>query len=256
MKIILNEYEWAENMIHNRDLGSKPVETLERVAKYYRANNYSKNDTRRLLENFLMQCDPGTSLSAWSERLDKLVKIADKYPPIILNGVSISSRELEAIERLESTQLKRLAFTLLCCCKYFDATKPNNNHWVNCSDKDLMQMANIVTSIRRQSAMFNELRKRGYIQFAKKIDNLNVRLLFADDEANDEKIFISDFRNLGYQYLKYYGGAYFECENCGIVVKERIGCGRKQKYCPTCALEIKTRQSINSVMRFRNPLPC
>ena len=34
MGIVLNEYEWAEKMINNHDLGGKPTETLSRVAKY------------------------------------------------------------------------------------------------------------------------------------------------------------------------------------------------------------------------------
>ena len=65
-------------------------------------------------------------------------------------------------------------------------------------------------------------------------------------------MYIRDFRNLGYQYLKHYGGTYFECVNCGITVKERNpSCGRKQKYCDACAAEISTRQSIESVIRRR-----
>ena len=68
-------------------------------------------------------------------------------------------------------------------------------------------------------------------------------------------IHIHDFRNLGYQYMKYYGGPYFECVNCGITVKEQEPSkGRRQKYCPECALEIKTRQNVNAVMRHRSTL--
>lgn len=35
MSIVLNEYDWAEKMIANHDLGKKPIETLSRVSKYY-----------------------------------------------------------------------------------------------------------------------------------------------------------------------------------------------------------------------------
>lgn len=34
MSIVLNEYDWAEKMIANHDLGKKPIETLSRVSKY------------------------------------------------------------------------------------------------------------------------------------------------------------------------------------------------------------------------------
>ena len=40
MSIVLNEYDWAEKMIANHDLGKKPIETLSRVSKYYYENEY------------------------------------------------------------------------------------------------------------------------------------------------------------------------------------------------------------------------
>ena len=239
MSIVLNEYDWAEKMIANHDLGKKPIETLSRVSKYYYENHYSKREIRSLLDSFMLQCDPSASLVHWSDMLDKVAKNVSKFPLIRLDGVDITREELAKIETLEGKQIRRLAFTLLCVAKYWDAASDRNNGWVNTSDKEIMQMANINTSIKRQSLMFAELRDAGFIRFSKKIDNLNVQ----------------DFRNLGYQYLKYYGGAYFECENCGLTVKAQSPAkGRPQKYCPSCAVEVKTRQTVNAVMRCRNAL--
>jgi hypothetical protein len=253
MSIVLNEYEWAEKMIRNHDIGRKPTETLSRVSKYYFENGYSKQETRKMLDTFLVQCDPNVSLSRWSDYLDRLAKNVNKYPLIQIDGVDISKPELDKIETLGGKQVRRLAFVLLCVSKYWDLVSESNNHWVNCSDKEVMQMANINTSIKRQSAMFNELRNAGFIKFSKKIDNLNVQVLFMED--GETAIHIQDFRNLGYQYLKYYGGSYFECANCGITVKiQEPARGRRQKYCPSCAVEVKTRQSVNAVMRNRHSI--
>lgn len=160
---------------------------------------------------------------------------------------------MEAIERLEGKQIRRLAFTLLCVAKYWDAVSDKNDHWVNTSDREIMQMANISTSIKRQSAMFAELKAANMIHFSKKIDNLNVRVVFMED--GDTAIHIQDYRNLGYQYLKYYGGPYFECENCGLTVKiQEPSRGRRQKYCQGCSIEVHTRQMVESVMRRRNTM--
>lgn len=255
MNIVLNEYEWAERMIGNRDLGKRPVETLTRVAKYYLATGYSKREVRQMLDTFVIQCDPAASLPGWSDVLDKIAKNVDKYPLIRVDGVDITDRELESIERLDGKQLRRLAFTLLCVAKYWDMVSDRNDHWVNTSDRDIMQMANISTSIKRQSAMFAELRNAGMIRFSRKIDNLNVKVAFMDE--GETALHIQDFRNLGYQYLKHYGAPYFECENCGLTVKIQLPArGRKQKYCPSCAIEVKTRQNVNAVMRRRNALRC
>lgn len=255
MSIVMNEYEWAERAINSRELGKKPSETLKRVSRYYRANGYSKREVRQMLDTFLIQCDPSASLPNWSDTLDKAVRNADRYPLIQVDGVDITDSEMAAIDRLEGKQLRRLAFTLLCVAKYWDLVSPQNDHWVNTPDREIMQMANIKTSIKRQSAMFARLKTAGMLRFSKKIDNLNVRVVFM--EEGETALHIQDFRNLGYQYLKYHGEPYFECENCGLTVKrQEPSRGRRQKYCPSCAIEVKTRQNVNAVMRRRGAERC
>ena len=259
MTIVLNEYEWAEKMINDHDLGKRPVETLGRVAKYYYANKYSKREIRKKLNAFLLQCDPYVSLVQWSDTIERVIKNAKKYPLIVLDGVVVTKKELLCIEALKGRQLQRLAFVLLCVAKYWDAVNPKNNHWANISDRDAMRMANINTSIKRQSALFGELHRAGFIRFSRKIDSLNVQVKYIKDGKT--AMYIQDFRNLGYQYLKYYGGPYFECANCGIVTKyqnlsRRGGFvrGRRQKYCPSCAAEVQAKQAVNAAMRSKERL--
>lgn len=264
MAIVLNEYDWAERMICERKLGKKPVETLIRVAKYYFENHYSKREVRKLLDEFLMQCDPDASLVSWSDTLDRIVKSAVKYPLIQIDGIHISSEELDWIADLEGKQLRRLAFTMVCVAKYWNIISPNNNSWLNTSDREIFQMANITVPSKKQDLMYGDLIKKGYIRQSKRIDNLNVQVLIPEADG-DDGIVIRDFRNLGYQYMKYYGDPYFECEKCGITVRskkftpkksrggvEHSRCaGRNHKYCPTCAAEIKLKQNLASVMRRR-----
>lgn len=250
MSIVLDEYEWAEQMIADKTLGEKPTETLTRVARYYYANRYSKKDVRKLVEAFLLRCDPSASIPGWSDTLDRVMKRIDKAELIRLEGIPVSKEELVAISSLGGRQLRRLAFTLLCVSKYWDAVRPNNNGWVNTGDGELMQMANIKAPIKKQSAMFAELRAAGLIRFAKRVDNLNVQVLFAQDGA--PAMFVQDFRNLGNRYLMHCGEPYFECENCGLVTKIRSpGKGRPQKYCLDCAAEVQLRQIVNATMRYR-----
>ena len=70
MTIVLNEHEWAEEMITSRSLGKKPYETLCRVARYYLDNGIPKKEVRRMLDTFLIQCDPTASLPRWANSLD------------------------------------------------------------------------------------------------------------------------------------------------------------------------------------------
>lgn len=252
MGIVLNEHYSAENALQTRSLGKKPSETLCRVARYY-IDEYpgiSRSSVRHRLDLFLLQCDPTASVPKWSKMLDFATEWAFKHEAIKIESIIITKPELKTIDALEGKQLRRLAFTLLCLSKYWDAVNKQNNQWVNTKDNEIMSFANINTSIRRQCAMYATLRQHGLIQYSKKVDNTNVRVCFSKD--GETAIVITDLRNLGYQYLKYHGEPYFECANCGIVSKiSEPKCGRKQKYCKSCAAEIKTKQSVNAVMRQR-----
>ena len=126
MSIVLNEYDWAEKMIANHDLGKKPIETLSRVSKYYYENHYSKREIRSLLDSFMLQCDPSASLVHWSDMLDKVAKNVSKFPLIRLDGVDITGEELAKIETLEGKQIRRLAFTLLCVCLLYTSPSPRD----------------------------------------------------------------------------------------------------------------------------------
>lgn len=249
MTIVLDEHEWSRNMIESRSLGKKPSETLFRIAKYYFSEGCSKKETRNKLDTFLLSCDPTASLPKWSDILDYVTSRASKSKEIKIEDIVITQPEIERIDALEGKQIRRLAFTLLCLAKYWNCVNPQGDNWVNNKDSEIMRMANVNTSIKRQSLMYHTLNEEGLIQFSKKVDNTNVKVLFAQD--GDIAMRISDFRNLGYQYLMYHGEPYFQCENCGLTVKMNIKTGRSLKYCNDCALEIKMRQNIESVMRQR-----
>ena len=248
MSIVLNELVGAEKSLQERALGKKPCETLSRVAKYYIHKEVNRRDVRRLLDDFLLQCDPTASLVSWADTLDGIVKGAYKYPLIVIEAVEITVPEMNKIDALQGRQLRRLAFTLLCIAKYRKLVSDTANYWVNTQDNEIMNMANINTSIKRQSAMFGQLVETGLIRPSKQIDNLNVQVLFA--ENGETAMRITDFRNLGYQYMRYHGEPYFVCERCGVTTKSNnASTGRKQTYCKECAAKVKVQQSVNSIMR-------
>lgn len=251
MSVVLRENDWAASMIQANSLGKKPSETLRRVARFYMDTyNINQDAARKKLDLFLLQCDPTSSLPKWSDALDYAVRRACKYPAINIDHISVSKNEVEKIDSLEGKQIRRLAFTLLCLAKYWNIVTRKEDGWVNSKDNEIMSMANINTSIKRQSLMFGKLNELGMIQFSKKVDNTNVKVCFMED--GEEAIRIYDFRNLGYQYLMYHGEPYFTCENCGITTKVNDkGNRRRQKYCPECAAIIKMKQNIESVMRCR-----
>lgn len=254
MGIVLNEFEWAKDAIGNHLLGSKPSETLSRVARYYFYCGKNKSETRSLLEKFITECDPYISTVKWSDTLDNVLKYASRRPLLMIDSVAVSKPEIDIIKTIRGTQAQRLAFTLLCIAKYNFIAGNNQEYWVSTPDSEIMRMANIQTSIKRQSLLFTNLRDAGLIYFSKRVDNLSVKVMFVTN--GDTAIKIKDFRNLGYQYLNYleHNGKYFVCENCGLTCKDtsKDARGRKKKYCNDCAAKIRLQQIVNSVMTKRN----
>lgn len=258
MTIVLDENAWAEEAIRYRVLGNKPSETMRRVARYYLDKSYSKKDVRKMLDIFLLQCDPSASLPKWSESLDKSMRYALDRPAIKIDRIDITCSEMFKISELKNVQERRLAFTLLCLAKYWHAVNPASNYWVNNEDSAIMRMANVNTSLRRQSQMFHNLNEAGLIQFSKKVDNTSVRVCFVDE--NDDigvAASVTDFEDLGHQYMLYCGDTnYFWCKQCGAAVRRtrvdtRDGTpksGRPQSYCKRCATDIRIQRRVNATM--------
>lgn len=251
MTVVLKENEWAYEHIMANDLGDKPSETLKRVARYYLDKGYSTANVKKQLDAFILKCNPTASLPKWSDTIDRAVSFASKYPSINIESINITDKEMSKIDALEGKQLKRLAFTLLCLAKYWVSASPDSNYWVNNKDTEIMKLANINTSVKRQGLMYWTLRELGMVQFSKKVDNTNVRVCFAED--GEIVLRVTDLRNLGYQYLMYHGEPYFECKCCGLTTKYRNPSKTGgQKYCAECAGKIQMQQIINSVMRQRS----
>lgn len=248
MSIVLNEREWAQAAIEERQLGKRPTETLGRIAKYYyQVDGYTKREIRGKLEDFLLQCDPNIILQKWTEILDRAVRGCAKNKLIEVGGVNVTEAELAAVRGIEGKQLQRLAFAMLCVAKYWNAASPTNSNWVNLPDKELMGLANISTSVRRQSQFMHQLRDAGLIRYSRRVDSLNVQVTFVQGDSPVVAT-ITDFRNLGNQYQMLCGERFFNCEQCGLTIKRKVN---NQKYCPECASEVYIRQSVESVMHKR-----
>ena len=134
---------------------------------------------------------------------------------------------------------------MLCLAKYGNAVNTANNNWVNKKDREIFSLANVTTTTRKQSLMINDLWSLGYVGFSKVVDNININVKITDYE-DDVALTITDFRNLGNQYLKFIGEKFFECQCCGLVVKKN---NDKQKYCPACAVEV---DRLKAIERYQN----
>ena len=236
-EIILHEKAWVESALSNCYLGPRPVETLGRVARYYYSEGYKKSEIVDLLEDFLIKCDPGVNITKWQNIIDSMARGADKYPLIEIDDVVITESEMAHIKRVNGKLLQRLLFTLICLAKYGNSINPNNRNWVNQPSKTIFSLANISVTTKRQALMINDLWQKGLIAYSHVVDNVNLNVTVIDDES-EPAVRVSDFRNIGNQYMMLSGEGYFQCQECGLVVKRT---GNNQKRCKACSDDMGRR---------------
>lgn len=249
--IILKEREWAEEMISSCSLGKKPSKTIVSVAKYYLDSCGNKAEAEKKIVEYIRKCDSSISIPSMQKTIDGALSIAKKYEMVDIDAICISENEMDTISKLKGVQIKRLAFALLCIAKYRNILNAANNCWVRAKDSEIMKMANINTSTKRQCDMFRCLEEEGLVSFSKKVDGTSMRINFVEDgECAFE---VTDFRNLGYQYMMYLGEPYFKCSKCGITTKMNNPTkGSHQKYCATCAYKAALQQKVNYTMKRKD----
>lgn len=241
-QIILNEKRWAEDALSASRLGVKPFEALRRLVSYYRELGYSKNETRDRLEDFMIRCDPRANLVKLQPVIDDAIKYSWKRPLVIIDPVGVTQGEMNRIAELNGVVRQRLMFTLVCLARYGNAVNPENKGWVNREVREIFSLANVKASLKNQSLLFNDLWREDFIGFSNVVDNINVNVKILDD-ASEPVVQIDDFRNLGYQYMRYIGESYMPCQNCGLVVKRT---SPRQKYCKDCAADINIQKTIEN----------
>ena len=231
--IILNEKEYAKNCLQNGIVDTKPFITLSILAKYYYHEcGYRKKKITTLLLEYLSKYYPRYKLNefSWQTSIEKIAANAGVYRLYQINGIKITKNEMKTITNLHNKCLERLMFTMLCLAKLSNEKNPNNNGWVNAEAKDIFKYARISCKSDEREIKIGKLWQMGLLEFSKRNDNLNCRVTFIDND--DEELFVSDFRELGYEYQKYRNESFIQCAECGILTRNNKN-GTK-KYCKNC----------------------
>lgn len=252
--IIANEKEYAERCLKNGIVGEKPRFTLQILAKYYFHHlGYRNKKIANLLTEHLDKYYPRYQVAklSWAKSIDKIARDAGKYPLYEIDAVCITKNELHTIDNIDSADLRKLAFALLCLAKLGNAKNAKNNSWVNSDIKELLELANITSTKKEGMKLLSNLRGLGLLEFPKMNGNLSNRVTFIDDDSAPV-LSISDFRSLGYAYLKYKGENFIKCATCGVLIRGSKN-GRR-KYCSSCKaykpMEEKVITCIDCGTRF------
>lgn len=242
--IILNEKEYAQECLKNKVVNDKPFSTLSILAKYYyHCLGYRKKRIMELLVEFMRKNYPRYDYNKmeWNNSIEKIAANAGKFTLYEIDGIWITQAEMETIEGIHNKVLERLAFTMLCLAKLNNIKNPKNNNWVSLDAKEVFSLARISCSVADRYQRLGQLNQLSLLEFPKKNDNLSCRVTYIN-ENSEKLLLISDFRELGYEYLKYRGKNFIRCGECGILIRNNKS-GTK-KYCRACAgyvpMETKT----------------
>lgn len=249
MSIILNECEYAKYVIEQGEVDKKPSSTLFLLARYYKQKeNLDKEQIFDRLNTFMQKNYSGYNAALWENIIEDIYKKSDRYPLKEISHIGITQSELDKIEKLPNIRYKKLVFTLLCYAKLYNTIFENNNGWVNAKIKDIYKTASVTVKHREDKFLYlNDLAHMEYISLSNKNDNLNLRITFAD-MTSSTILEISDFRELGLEYLYYIGdGNFIRCSRCNRLVRKKSKNDYSTKYCHDCAYKInlkKTRESM------------
>lgn len=238
-QIILNEKKYAEDCLSNKISDLPNFQTLSILARYfYHIEKQRKKKIAKSLLDYVVMKDPiyEANKKRWSDMIENISANTSKYALNEIDGVRVTVSEMEKIDSLERKQIRRLAFTILCLAKLSNLRNPNNNSWVNISHKDIFKMARISCGVKDRNIKINVLYQNGLIEFAKRNDNLSIRVTFVDDDS-PEKLFVTDFRELGYEYMLYSGGNITRCSECNKLIPNNAQ--HTVRYCSSCSADNK-----------------
>lgn len=233
--IVLNEIDYAEQCLELGLVDKKPFFTLGILAKYYYHHlNKTKEETEKLVIEYADKYCSGywQNEKRWDEGIKKMVSKIDSKILYMVESVPITKSEFEVIHRLNDEQLECLAFTLLCVGKLNMIKHKSNEAWVNSDLREIFTLAHVSCKSRERNSRIRKLLNEELIEMTSKIDDLSMKVLFVDS-TSDVLFEVSDFRDLGYEYLNMLGGNFIRCEKCGVIIKNNAA-GTK-KYCSSCS---------------------
>ena len=201
----------------------------------------------KALNEFMKDNYPYYKEGDWQKTIERYATHAKKRVLKEINGIHITEKELDTIVSLNNKVLERLSFTLLCLAKLALERNKKSNGWVINEDSEIFRLARISAGIEKKAFYINDLRELGMIEYAVKNDNLNLQVLYIDGGENQNNVlYVTDFRELGYEYLKYKGENFIRCADCDILVRNNKQ--QNKRYCSNCATKSRYERIINKTI--------
>jgi hypothetical protein len=248
MKLVLNEKELVRKSLEEGYIDKKPTNTIKILIKHYFLNGMDKQQVRATIDDFLKRNLVKYNPVKWDDILTKLIKKAEKdtHELTVVENVHITNTELNIIQNINNIELEKLTFTYLVYSKIYNKINGNDADWVNADRSEIFKDAKIAASTQKQRLMVNDLIELGLIESSKRRNCSNKKVLFAD-HVGEPELEITDFREIGFVYMKRKGENIGECDCCNRLFKVK---NNKHKFCKPCSNQInrdKTKENMRKI---------
>lgn len=245
MKIVLNESELIHRSLESKAFDEKNYGIILRVlAKHYFLMGMDKQQVKDTLAAHIRTRTKKYIHKHWNNRIDYAIKSVKKYgiELVQIKEINVTKKELARLISIKNHDLEKIAFVYLIYAKILNIIKKKNDSWVGIKIKDILSDALIYKkykSTREQQRFLRMLNDMGLLKSSMKVDNTSEQVCFID-ETSESIISITDFRNYVLHYQKWKGDKIGHCESCRklIYLNKNV-----QKYCTTCAKNIKNEQN-------------
>lgn len=221
---VMNEIEQAEKILDREKVkNSQMGTTIPLLAKYFcQVEGMNKTECYDEIVKFMKKAAPDYFREADQMfYIDKCIGYAQNIKLIEIENIKITNNEMDIITSIKSKPLERLAFVMLCCCKYHMLARNGTSHWVNYEHSDIFRMARLTNGLTRNEKYFYDLCQMGLLECSHITGRCSLKVNYVDESENpDIALVLNDMRELAYEYQNYVGDGHFiRCKECGVIVK-------------------------------------
>ena len=231
--IVFDEYNYA------LELDNQKIDTTYNIikkgivlAKLYFSQGLDEKEVYSKLCRKLIVLDSGGNYEVKQAKINIMISMAKNNPELKRRELSFSEYELKIISSLSTKSLQVFAFVMLCLFKFND----NNRFYIN--EREVFRLAGLSWSGTDFNSMIDSLYDLGLLTLCVSKPRgavaTKVMYSFTDKilQGNDTALKITDYRNLNYQYFRYFNpSGYMTCQKCGLVVPKK---SNSQKFCASC----------------------
>lgn len=228
--IILNETKVAEEILESGKLSKNTGSDVALLARYFvQKQGMTRKPAIAAIDSFLRKAQADYNRVKTIDFIEKVVDGAKKRPLLELDGIPIAKSEMEYIRALDGVRKQRVTFVMLCYAKFGRLKSGKDSNWTNISEEDLFKEARVPITESARSLIMADLYDYGVYSMSKRVDNTSMNVLFVDTDG-EIVLFITDTRELAYEYMRYCGENIVKCKECGRLIK-----GNKQNTKTTCS---------------------